>query len=177
MFQACSIDVSYYDDQLNTSTLFDINGNPFLITTDEDIKINAIGMPVSIQRKEQLSRRICNAFKDNSSMVAKLLYSRFFRIDRQNLAKNNLGEDFKYVTELYTTFASIKPDISGKGGRGPRNSIYIVYKLISSNTFDMKSALDRLNESLIKFINKENTDEFINNMFDVVCPSYLNYRW
>lgn len=176
MFYACDIDVSYYDDRLNETVLKDSLQNPYIITTDDDIKNNAINMPASIERKEQLNRRICNAFKNSSDMTAKLIFSRFFRPDKQLTAKNNLGNDFGYIANLYDTFSKIKAGLPKC--RGPRNSIYIIYKILPQNSvFDMKSALDTINVELKNYINKTCVNQFINEMFDVVYPSYFEWRW
>ena len=116
---------------------------------------------------------IYRKFSKYSYCKAVLIYQRMYRKDNQALAKEFLGNDFRFTTDLYNTLSSLKENNRHRGNSTP---LYIIYD-DSKDNFDMKNALSIFNQSVISYFNKDDISLEIKNLVELPYPPYESWRW
>ena len=153
-----------------SSGITETNNNKFIIISEDVlVMILKIRHPPGIVR----ARSIYNRFDKYSFCKAVLIYQRMFRKDNQAAAKELLGTSFSFTTDLYNTLSSLKDDCRHRGNSSP---LYIIYDDTYKN-FDMKSALNILNQSIVSYFNKENISTAVKNLVELAYPLYESWRW
>ncbi len=163
--------ISIIESMVATSGVEECNGNKFIVLSQEIITMT---LGICSQTGKQAIKRICNRFKGNSFYKVVLLYQRHNRKDNQELAKEFLGVNFNFTTDLYNTLSLLRDPTRDHAGNS--NPIYLIYDN-SNDNFDMKNAFSIINQSIVSYFNKEAISSKVKNFVELLYPPYESWRW